>query len=566
MSNGKQNTSGVREWRWDGSNEAAIEISQILRPREIMVSRDEQWLVIDDVLRIPMGSTLVWHLDATLSIHVPGADAPVRVKMGGVDFKNFRKEAAPSVDFGKMRADMVEALGELDAQIHQTKKIAHLGFKLDWLKFWQKRVQEWVIGIDIHVKNGQISEGAEAFNEVFDPNAGVSAGVSAQGDTEINYTKPQRWIPPVDLSYMRHEMEKNRQSLEKLLSNKQGLLWFRGQREHEIGAQIELMVRWRKELQRVVDDLDQKWPMIFQPMIPSNEAEDQLREAFENLADAISDHLEFNRAIGATEKQTRAAMEDWERDCKRAFRDYYENKKAAENHDKLDDIQMRELKENLKLKSSLLEAMTSERDGWKKEWELMNTKNREVELAIREVLSDRDAAQKEAVRWESEYRKMEAKWMESGKSSPENPFSAEWSDVFKGHFVVNTGVFPFDVIVSVNETREELMQFLDADRFPYLQDFDKDHEGYDHPSCDAMTYGTDAGPIIMRFKRLNYGRRQMGFLAHEIFHAVEFMLHRLNVPHDVWKTSEVYAYLLQYLTEQIHENIGLVVFRAQKTT
>ena len=48
---------------------------------------------------------------------------------------------------------------------------------------------------------------------------------------------------------------------------------------------------------------------------------------------------------------------------------------------------------------------------------------------------------------------------------------------------------------------------------------------------------------------------EMGLLQHEIFHTVGFFMSEINTPLKN-STHEAYAYLIQYLTEQIYKIIN----------
>lgn len=59
--------------------------------------------------------------------------------------------------------------------------------------------------------------------------------------------------------------------------------------------------------------------------------------------------------------------------------------------------------------------------------------------------------------------------------------------------------------------------------------------------------------------RLNFYPRknksfEMSLLQHEIFHTVGFLMSEINTPLND-DTQEVYAYLIQYLTEKIYKEL-----------
>lgn len=239
----------------------------------------------------------------------------------------------------------------------------------------------------------------------------------------------------------------------------------------------------------------------------------------------------------------------------------------------------KQIEEDLKVLTSLVEALTSERDGWKKEWELMNQLNREVEQDRDQwkkkydfVIEDRnnwrkdfDRVAKECIECENS-RKADMEKLESIGIVPtgirvadEGPISttndlAEDTGGYSSHFIVNCDVFATDILFSVNQSREELVEILS--RFVGLEDFDKDTAiDFDKSTTLGHTYMASAGPVIVRLKKWDGSPLMRALMAHEIFHVVEAMLDRIKVRHDIWNTSEVYAYLTQHITQRVYEKL-----------
>lgn len=112
--------------------------------------------------------------------------------------------------------------------------------------------------------------------------------------------------------------------------------------------------------------------------------------------------------------------------------------------------------------------------------------------------------------------------------------------------------YPFDVFVSFNQTDEKFKKDL-AD----LGIDDYDDPVFNETTCRARTASLETGQIVMRFK--DFEKTAVGYsrLAHEIWHAVEFLFYRLKTPHSVKYTSECYAYMIQYVTNIIYKEIGI---------
>jgi hypothetical protein len=197
---------------------------------------------------------------------------------------------------------------------------------------------------------------------------------------------------------------------------------------------------------------------------------------------------------------------------------------------------------------------------------------------LRAILNERDEAMVSAKKWESEWRVLEAKVAEERHDKQK----AAWEDRVaaddakreskkvekeapspeKSCFIVSPNIFPFDVMFSFNQTREEVSEWFAERGYESFDDFDETDladigKVFDKETVFARTYGHERGPIIIRFKEWEPSVKGFGFLAHEIFHAVEFMMVKMNIPHGVWTTSEVYAYTTQFLFEQAMENLGL---------
>jgi hypothetical protein len=60
--------------------------------------------------------------------------------------------------------------------------------------------------------------------------------------------------------------------------------------------------------------------------------------------------------------------------------------------------------------------------------------------------------------------------------------------------------------------------------------------------------------IIQVVKRKDIAKHHAN-IAHEVFHAVEFLFNRVGIIHDIEKSGEAFAYQIQHLTEQIYNKI-----------
>lgn len=122
------------------------------------------------------------------------------------------------------------------------------------------------------------------------------------------------------------------------------------------------------------------------------------------------------------------------------------------------------------------------------------------------------------------------------------------------NFIVPHGTYPFDVMVSIGETDEQLFSKLKSKLPSQYHDSILEYAAY-----NTIGYGRFAmfptGASLIRIKEKPKTARYQGFLAHEIFHAVEFLFERIGLKHDSDISGEAWAYQIQYLTEKIYERI-----------
>lgn len=118
-------------------------------------------------------------------------------------------------------------------------------------------------------------------------------------------------------------------------------------------------------------------------------------------------------------------------------------------------------------------------------------------------------------------------------------------------FVINHGTYPFDVLVCIGKTDEEV--YKELEKFGHeLSDEDKE---YLKCNGDGRTVMLDGGQTVLRVKIYKDKAKMAGFIAHEVFHAVEFLFDRIKIKHDVEISSEAFAYQIGHLTKQIYEKL-----------
>lgn len=123
------------------------------------------------------------------------------------------------------------------------------------------------------------------------------------------------------------------------------------------------------------------------------------------------------------------------------------------------------------------------------------------------------------------------------------------------YFIVNLGIFPFDIMFSVDEPDSVLMKRLrkfgmgDNDILKYFS-------GCENSNGRTVIFENNTTIVrIMQNKKSNLSIH--GTIAHEIFHAVTFILDEIGIKFSIGISDEVYAYTIGYVTEVVYKELGL---------
>lgn len=116
------------------------------------------------------------------------------------------------------------------------------------------------------------------------------------------------------------------------------------------------------------------------------------------------------------------------------------------------------------------------------------------------------------------------------------------------NFIVPLVVFPFDVMVSLGETDEQIKKALG--KF--------DIEWKDEMQCfgQGRFFMTENNQSVIRTKVFPTSCEDYGHLQHEIFHSVTMLLDRIGMVFKPLESDECYAYLIGYLTTEIYKKIN----------
>lgn len=125
----------------------------------------------------------------------------------------------------------------------------------------------------------------------------------------------------------------------------------------------------------------------------------------------------------------------------------------------------------------------------------------------------------------------------------------------KSHnFIVPLVVYPFDIMFSVGETDKQLMDAIN-DRMDNEDSkvFLEDELLFNVPPTRLgyTLHNLKGGQTVVRFRN----QPKTDVVAHEIFHAIEFIFDRIGLPHSR-DTSESWAYALQYVTKEFYYNLN----------
>jgi len=118
------------------------------------------------------------------------------------------------------------------------------------------------------------------------------------------------------------------------------------------------------------------------------------------------------------------------------------------------------------------------------------------------------------------------------------------------HFLINLDVYPFDVLVSINQTDDQLKKVMRTlnvakeiiDTMPTMSETSK-----------GSTLMLPTNQTIIRLKTLTNKHEFMAIIAHEALHATSFILNKVGIPFDQEASEEAYTYLMQRICYIIYQ-------------
>jgi hypothetical protein len=122
------------------------------------------------------------------------------------------------------------------------------------------------------------------------------------------------------------------------------------------------------------------------------------------------------------------------------------------------------------------------------------------------------------------------------------------------HFYIRPNVFPFDIMVSIEESDKKLIKRFNKYGFK-PSDYS---ELLNMPeSTNGRCVMLPSNQTVIRLKIQPTKHQMAGVISHEVFHAVSLIMELIGMPLKVFISCEAYAYLTGFITEEIYKNIEL---------
>lgn len=122
------------------------------------------------------------------------------------------------------------------------------------------------------------------------------------------------------------------------------------------------------------------------------------------------------------------------------------------------------------------------------------------------------------------------------------------------NFIVYMQVYPYDLMVSINQTDIELGKCLD--KYGPLPVDEINNCRYSSDRCTGRYVMFSNGASLIRMRKLPITPEDYGTLAHEITHVVVTLLDTIGMKLKINTSDEAYCYLAQFLTENIYKQLN----------
>lgn len=121
-------------------------------------------------------------------------------------------------------------------------------------------------------------------------------------------------------------------------------------------------------------------------------------------------------------------------------------------------------------------------------------------------------------------------------------------------FVVSMHLYPFDVLVSIGQSNDELGPELDKIN---ITTEDIKNCMFENDTCQGRAVLFSTNLSFLRLRKFPSTSYDHGVLAHEIFHVVTFLFDHIGMKLKINSSDEAYAYAVGYLTEHIYEKLKI---------
>ncbi len=121
------------------------------------------------------------------------------------------------------------------------------------------------------------------------------------------------------------------------------------------------------------------------------------------------------------------------------------------------------------------------------------------------------------------------------------------------NFIIPLVVYPFDVMVSLNESNDSLKKNL-LKYYKSIEDVDYHFDQYGEDEHLGYTIMLPNGQVIIKIKKYPVTNEDYAIVVHEIFHAVSLIFHRIGIKLTK-ESDEPWAYMIEYLTKEIYNKI-----------
>lgn len=123
------------------------------------------------------------------------------------------------------------------------------------------------------------------------------------------------------------------------------------------------------------------------------------------------------------------------------------------------------------------------------------------------------------------------------------------------NFIVPLVIYPYDIMFSVGQSdRRFLFDCKERMQDEYYNDLASDDISISTTMRQGRTFHhLIGGQTIIRLPHKPKTASDRGTVSHEIFHAVDFIFRRINLP-LTFESHEAYAYAIGYITEQFYSN------------